>query len=155
MNQTFAPQRGVDFDDFIGTSYFEKSLKLTNPQMVPVFCPKNDKHDDDFIGIRVSGYADSDRGLRSTVKMIYPAKDFTAADLDRLFEKVETENGTVHYRAKSSVSFDEVYVRVCYKTPGKPNPEEDNIKWVSAIDGGEVFYLHGERRVYNPKDAEQ
>lgn len=151
MNENFIPQRGVDFDDFIGTTYFDKTLKMKNPQMVPVFCPKNANHDDDFIGIRVNGYADSDKGSVMVSKILYPAKQFTADDLKRLFTKTEGEDGTVHYSPKSNLSFDEVYIRVCYS---HDENKEDNIKWVSAIDGGEVVVLHGERRVYNPKDAE-
>ena len=154
MNPNYIPQRGVDFDDFQGMSYFAKSLKMSSPQLTPVFCGKNDKHDDDFIGISLSGYADSERGLIQTSRMIYPAKNFTQDDLTRLFDKVETKDGGVQYKPKSSLSLDEVFIRVCYKTPGKPNPEEDNMKWVVAVDGGEVFSLHGDRRVYVQKDAE-
>lgn len=154
MENNYIPQRGVDFDDFIGTSYFKKSLKMSSPQLTPVFCPKNGKHDDDFIGINLSGYADSDRGLIQTSRIIYPAKNFTAEDLERLFDKNEAKDGTVAYRAKANVSLDEVFIRVCYKTPGKPNPEEDNIKWVVAVDHGESFALHGERRVYAPKEKD-
>jgi len=155
MTANFIPERGIDFDDFIGTTYFEKSLKINAPQMIPVFCGKNDNHDDDFIGIRLSGYADTERGSIQTSRVLYPAKEFTKADLERLFDAVTTEDGKVHYHPKSSVSFDEVYIRVCYKTPGQPNPAVDNIKWVAAVDGGEAIVLHGDRRVYNPKDAEE
>ena len=152
MNPTFVPQRGVDFDDYIGTSYFEKTLKMLNPQMTPVFCAANENHSDDFIGIRLRGYADSEGGFIIKEKLLYPAKNFTEEDLKRLFDKVELEDGSTKYTAKTNLSLDEVYIRVCYS---KQEGKEDNIKWVSAIDGGEVFYLHGDRRVYNPKDAEQ
>lgn len=155
MVQDYIPQRGVDFDDFVGTSYFEKSLKMQNPQMVPVYCPANDKHDDDFIGIRLSGYAMSDGGLKLVQRIIYPAKNRTDADVKRLFDATTLEDGTVKYTPKSSVSFDELYVRVCYKTQGQPNPEVDNIKWVAGVDGGEMITLTGDRRVYQPKDAEE
>lgn len=154
MNKDYVPQRGVDFDDYIGTTYFEKSLKMSNPQLTPVYCKANGKHDDDFIGINLSGYADTDRGSVSTSRILFPAKNFTEADLSRLFSKVTGEDGTVQYRAKNNLSLDEVFIRVCYKTPGKPNPEKDNIKWVAAIDGGEMFSLSGDKRSYVPKDAE-
>lgn len=154
MDANYIPQRGVDFDDFIGTSYFAKSLKMRDPQMRPVFCPANDKHDDDFIGISLRGYADGEAGAVLKERIIYPAKNFTKDDLSRLFNKVELENGDVKYVPADNLSFDEVYVRVCYKTPGKPNPDKDNIKWVAAVDGGEAVVLHGERRVYTQKDAE-
>lgn len=152
MEQNYIPQRGVDFDDYIGTSYFEKSLKMQAPQMIPVFCPANESHEDDFIGIRLSGYADSDKGLVQVTKMLYPAKNFTKEDLAKLFNEVKLEDGTKRYTPKSNGSFDEVYIRVCYS---KQEGKEDNIKWVAAVDGGEAVVLHGERRVYQPKDAEE
>ena len=154
MDQNYIPVRGYDFDDFIGTSYFEKSLKMRNPQMSPVFCGANDKHDDDFIGIRLSGYANTEAGMKQTSRILYPAKNFTSEDLARLFDKVEGEGGVVRYAPKANLTFDEVFVRVCYKAPGKPNPDEDNLKWVVAIDGGEQVALHGDRRKYVAKDAE-
>ena len=84
--------------------------------------------------------------------IMYPARNFTEKDVEKLFDAVEAEDGTVSYRLKGNVSLDEVYIRVCYaQTEGK----EDTIKWVAAVDGGEVFTLSGDRRVYNPKDAEQ
>ena len=144
----YIPQRGVDFDDFIGTSYLKKSLKMSAPQLVPVYCPANDKHSDAFIGVRVQGYADSDQGMKQISRIMFPTRNFTEEDLNRLFVKTELEDGTVRYSAAENFSFDEVYVRVCYKTPGKPNPDEDNLKWVAAIDGGEVIALHGDKRRY-------
>lgn len=155
MNDNYIPQRGVDFDDFIGSIYFENQKGLENVQFTPVFCPANANHDDDFIGIRYSGYATKAKG-KDAGKLIqgiaYPAKNFSSEDLTRLFDKVEAEDGAVSYRPKSSISFDEVYVRVCYaQSEGK----EDTIKWVAAVDGGEVIALHGDRRRYTPKDAEQ
>lgn len=151
MDTNYIPQRGVDFDDFIGSMYFADQKGLENVQFTPVFCPANEHHDDDFIGIRYSGY-----DTRKTGKLVqgiaYPAKNFTAEDLNKLFNKVELEDGSVRYVPKSTGGFDEVYIRVCYsKTEGK----EDNIKWVAAVDSGEMIALTGERRVYNPKDAEQ
>jgi len=155
MDQNYVPQRGIDFDDFIGTSYFNKSLKMSEPQMHPVFCGKNENHTDDFIGISLTGYANSDAGYVRKDRIIYPAKNFTAEDMKRIFDKVELENGEVKYVPAKNLSLDEVYIRVCYKTPGKPDPEKDTMKWVAAVDGGEAIVLHGERRVYQPKDAEQ
>jgi len=150
MNANGIPERGIDFDDFIGSMYFSDQKGLENVQFTPVYCPANEKHDDDFVGIRYSGY-----DTRKTGKLIqgiaYPAKNFTAEDIERLFTKVELENGEVKYVPKSSASLDEVYVRVCYS---KQEGKEDNIKWVAAVDGGEVLVLHGDRRTYNPKDAE-
>ena len=151
MNQTFVPQRGVDFDDFIGSMYFADQKGLENVQFTPVFCPANENHDDDFVGIRYSGY-DTKKTGKLVQGIMYPAKNFTEEDLERLFTKTDLKDGSVKYTAKTNLSLDEVYIRVCYS---KQEGKEDNIKWVSAIDGGEVFYLHGERRVYNPKDAEQ
>ena len=154
MNENFMPQRGVDFDDFIGTLYFKNQIGLENVQMIPVFCPANEKHDDDFVGIRVQGYATKAERREDVGKLVskilYPAKTFTEEDLKRLFDKIETEDGNVHYSPKSSVSFDEVYIRVCYSKSDK----EDNLKWVAAVDGGEVIALHGDRRKYVAKDAE-
>lgn len=154
MNQNYVPQRGVDFDDFIGSIYFEAQKGLENVQFKPVFCPANTKHDDDFIGISYSGYATKATG-KDAGKLVqgiaYPAKNFTDADLERLFDKIEAKDGSVQYRAKSNLSFDEVYIRVCYS---KDEGKEDNIKWVAAVDGGEVFHLSGDRRVYVQKDAE-
>lgn len=157
METTFIPQRGVDFDDFIGSIYFNDEKGLVNVSFLPVFCPANEKHSDDFVGISYQGYttkAVPEKGIKRGIwisGIMYPAKNFTKEDIDRLFDKVEAEDGTVQYRAKSSLAFDEVYIRVCYS---KQEGKEDNIKWVSAIDGGEVFVLHGDRRVYSPKDAE-
>jgi hypothetical protein len=156
METMYIPQRGVDFDDFIGSVYFKEQKGLENVQLNPVFCPANDRHDDDFIGIQYSGYAVNAEKKEDRGKLIqgiaYPAKDFTTEDLNRLFDEVEDQNGGKHYRAKSSVKFDEIYIRVCYsQKEGKP----DTIKWVAAIDGGEAVVLHGDRRTYNPKDAEQ
>jgi len=155
METNYIPQRGVDFDDFIGTVYFAAQKGLENVQFNPVFCPANDNHDDDFIGIGYSGYATNATKREDMGKLVqgiaYPAKNFTKEDLERLFDKVETENGEVHYRAKSSVKFDEVYIRVCYS---QKEGKEDTIKWVAAVDGGEAIVLHGDRRVYQPKDAE-
>ena len=159
METNYIPQRGVDFDDFVGLyggeGYFHKALGLYNPEMRPIFCNANDKHSDDFIGISLTGFAKSNLGAVKVEKIIYPAKNFTADDLDRLFDKVELENGEAKYRAKSDLVFDEVYIRVCYKTPGKPCPEKDTMKWVAVVDGGEAIVLHGDRRVYQPKDAEE
>ena len=156
MNQNYIPQRGVDFDDFIGTLYFANQKGLENVQFTPVYCPANDKHDDDFIGIRYSGYATNAAKREDMGKLVqgiaYPARNFTEKDVEKMFDKVEGENGVVIYRPKANVTFDEVYVRVCYaQTEGK----EDSIKWVAAVDGGEVITLSGDRRTYNPKDAEQ
>ena len=151
MNQTFVPQRGADFDDYIGSMYFADQKGLENVQFTPVFCHANENHDDDFVGIRYSGY-DTKKTGKLFQGIMYPAKNFTKEDLERLFTKTDLEDGSVKYTAKTNLSLDEVYIRVCYS---KQEGKEDNIKWVSAIDGGEVFYLHGERRVYNPKDAEQ
>jgi len=154
-NENYIPQRGVDFDDFIGSMYLANQKGLENVQLVPVFCPANDKHDDDFIGIRYQGYATNADKKEDVGKLVsdimYPSKNYTKEDLERLFDKVEAEDGTIRYTPKSSVSFDEVYIRVCYS---KKEGKKDNIKWVSAIDGGEVFTLSGDRRAYNPKDAE-
>jgi len=150
MDNNYIPQRGVDFDDYIGSMYFADQKGLENVQFTPVFCPANENHDDDFIGIRYSGY-DTKKTGKLVQGIAYPAKNFTDADLNKLFDKVETEDGEVHYSPKSSVSLDEVYIRVCYsKTEGK----EDNIKWVAGVDGGEMITLSGDRRVYQPKDAE-
>jgi len=150
MDNNYIPQRGVDFDDYIGSMYFADRKGLENVQFTPVFCPANENHDDDFIGIRYSGY-DTKKTGKLVQGIAYPAKNFTDADLNKLFDKVETEDGEVHYSPKSSVSLDEVYIRVCYsKTEGK----EDNIKWVAGVDGGEMITLSGDRRVYQPKDAE-
>ena len=139
----------------MGSLYFKSEKKIENVQLSPVFCPKNDNHDDDFIGIHYQGY--QTRGNGKLVEgIMYPAKNFTAEDKERLFDKIDTKEGTV-YRAKSNLSLDEVFIRVCYKTPGTPNPDKDNIKWVAAVDGGEVFALHGDRRKYvvkETKDAE-
>lgn len=156
MERNYIPQRGVDFDDFIGTTYFENHIGLERPQMVPVFCPKNGNHDDDFIGIRVSGYATKAKNEEDMGKLVqlivYPTKEATEADIDRLFKKVEAEDGTVKYLPKESASsLDEVYIRVCYS---KEEGKADNLKWVAAVNGGELFHLSGERRVYQPKDAE-
>ena len=151
------PQRGVDFDDFIGTVYLEDELGLDNVQMIPVYCPANDNHDDDFIGIRYQGYSKKavpEKNIKRgqlISNIMYPAKDFTEEDVLRLFDKVETEEGSVHYSPKSSVCFDEVYIRVCYS---KDPEKADNIKWVAAVDGGEAIVLHGDRRVFISKDAE-
>jgi len=153
MDNNVIPQRGVHFDDFIGTMYLKDQKGLENVQLTPVFCGANDKHDDDFVGIRYSGY-DTVKTGKLQEGIMYPAKNFTAKDLDRLFTKVEAEDGTIQYRPKASLSLDEVYIRVCYKTPGKSDPDKDNLKWVAAIDGGEVFALSGEKRTYVPKDAE-
>lgn len=150
MNSNYVPQRGVDFDDFIGSMYFQSHLGLENPQMTPVFCPANEKHDDDFIGIRVTGYATKVDG-KLVELIVYPTKNFTPEDLDRLFDKRELEDGSVKYSPKSSASsLEEVYIRVCYGKDGK----KDNYKWVAAVNGGELFHLSGEKRTYVPKDAE-
>ena len=154
MDNNYIPVRGYDFDDFVGSTYFDKSLKMRDPQMRFVFCKANKKHDDDYIGISLRGYADTEAGSMLKDKPIYPAKNFTKEDMDRIFEKVELEDGTVNYVQRKDLSIDEVFIRVCYKTPGKPNPEKDNIKWVAAVDGGEAVVLHGDRRVYTQKDAE-
>jgi hypothetical protein len=156
MNENYVPQRGVDFDDFIGTTYFAEQKGLENINFNPVFCGKNENHDDDFIGIGYAGYATraekrEDRG-KYVEGIMYPSKHFTKEDLDRLFDKVELENGEVRYRAKNTVKFDQVYIRVCYS---QREGKADTIKWVSAVDGGEVIVLHGDRRTYQPKDAEQ
>ena len=155
MNQNYIPQRGVDFDDFIGTIFFSEQKGLENVQFTPVYCPANDKHDDDFIGIRYSGYATKAKG-KDAGKLVqgiaYPAKQFTAEDVAKLFDKIEGEGGVVAYRPKSTVTFDEVYIRVCY---AQDADKEDNIKWVAGVDGGEVITLHGDRRRYTPRDAEQ
>ena len=149
MNQNYIPQRGVDFDDFIGSIYLRNRMGLESPQFTPVFCPANANHDDDFIGIRISGYATKEDG-KLVQEIAYPAKNFTKDDLDKLFNKVETEDG-VKYTVKSSASaLDEVYIRVCYGKDGK----KDNLKWVAAVSGGEVFHLSGDRRTYQPKDGE-
>lgn len=149
MDQNYIPQRGVDFDDFIGSIYLRSKLGLEAPQFTPVFCPANENHDDDFIGIRISGYATKTDG-KLVEKIAYPSKNFTKEDLDKLFNKVETEDG-VRYTVKSSVSsLDEVYLRVCYGKDGK----KDNFKWVAGVANGELFHLSGDRRVYQPKDAE-
>lgn len=150
MNNNYIPQRGVDFDDFIGSIYFKDQKGLENVQFKPVFCPANGKHDDDFIGLSYSGY-DTIKTGKLIQGIAYPSKNFTKDDLDRLFDKIEGKDGSVQYRAKSDLSFDEVYIRVCYS---KEEGKEDNIKWVAAVDGGEVFSLHGDRRVYVQKDAE-
>jgi len=155
METNYIPQRGVDFDDFIGSVYFAAQKGLENVQFKPVFCPANDKHDDDFIGISYSGYATKAEDRKDMGKLVqgiaYPAKAATKEDIERLFDKIDLENGETAYRAKASVSLDEVYIRVCYaQSEGKA----DTIKWVAAVDGGEAIVLHGERRVYNPKDAE-
>lgn len=149
MNENYIPQRGVDFDDFIGSMYFKNEKGLENVQFTPVFCGANANHDDDFIGLRYSGY-DTVKTGKLVQGIAYPAKNFTKEDLERLFDKVETEEGSV-YRPKTNLSLDEVYIRVCYS---KDADKEDNIKWVAAVDGGEVFALHGDRRKYVVKDAE-
>ena len=155
MNQNYIPQRGVDFDDYMGSIFFAEQKGLDNAKFTPVFCPANDKHDDDFIGIRYSGYATKAKGKEAgklVQGIMYPARECAEKDIDRLFDKVEDENGNVQYRPKSSVTFDEVYIRVCYaQTEGK----EDSIKWVVAVDGGEAITLSGDRRRYTPRDAEQ
>lgn len=153
METNYIPQRGVDFDDFIGSIYFENQKGLVNATFTPVFCPANDKHNDDFIGVRYQGYATKASG-KDAGKLIqgiaYPARECTEADVNALFDKVETETGIV-YRPKSDLALDELYIRVCYsQTPDK----EDNIKWVAAVSGGEVITLHGDRRRYQPADAE-
>lgn len=150
MNQNYIPQRGVDFDDFIGSLFFKAEKGMDNVQFTPVFCGANGKHDDDFIGIRYQGYQTKGNG-KLVQGIMYPSKNFTKEDLERLFVKTETEDGSVVYRAKSNLTLDEVYIRVCYS---HDEEKEDNIKWVAAVDGGEVFALHGDRRVYTPKDAE-
>lgn len=158
MNANNIPERGIDFDDFIGTMYLEDEKGLENVQMIPVFCPANEKHDDDFVGIRYQGYSTKEVPSKKVRRgqlisgIIYPAKNFTAEDLERLFVKVEMEDGTVHYSPNPAVSFDEVYIRVCYS---KSEDKEDTLKWVAAVDGGEAVVLHGDRRAYNPKDAEE
>lgn len=154
MEQTnYIPQRGIDFDDFIGSKYFEAEKQIDNLQLNPVFCGANENHSDDFIGIAYKGY--QTRGNGKLIEgIMYPSKNFTQEDLDRLFDKVSLEDGTVKYVPSKNLSLNQVYIRVCYKTPGKPNPATDTIKWVAAVDGGEVFALHGDRRRYQPKNAE-
>lgn len=142
--------RGIDFDDFVGSSYFEKSLKMSAPQLLPVFCPANSEHDDDFIGIVLSGYADSEQGLKQTSRMLFPAKQATAEDIADLFDKVELEDGSVKLVAKP-IAIDEIFIRVCYKVSGEPNPELDSIKWVSFVRDGELVTLSGDKRVYKAK----
>lgn len=151
MNQNYVPQRGVDFDDFIGSLFLKEHYGLTSPQFTPVFCPANANHDDDFIGIRISGYATKGDG-KLVEKIAYPSKNFTKEDVERIFDKTVLEDGTVRYSPKNVMSaLDELYIRVCYS---KEEGKEDNLKWVAGIAGGEVFRLSGERRVYQPKDAE-
>lgn len=149
MTTNNIPERGIDFDDFIGSMYFKDQMGLENVQFTPVFCPANSNHDDDFIGVRYQGY-DTKKTGKLIQGIAYPAKNFTAEDKERLFDKVETEEGPV-YRTKANLSLDEVYIRVCYS---KKEGKSDNIKWVAAVDGGEVFALHGDRRKYVEKDAE-
>ena len=143
MEANYIPQRGIDFDDFIASIYLSNTYGLENVQFVPRLCLANDNHEDDFIGIFYSGY-DTKKTGKLVQGIMFPTKTFTPDDLNRLFDKVETEEGIV-YRPKSDLTLDEVYVRVCYsKTEGKA----DTIKWVSAVDGGELFSLHGEKRIY-------
>jgi len=155
MNENYIPQRGVDFDDFIGSEYFDAQKGLANVKFTPVFCPANENHSDDFIGIRYTGYATNairreDRG-KLMDGIMYPAKNFTKEDMERLFDDVKQADGTVKKVCKRDISLDEVYIRVCYS---KKEGKADNIKWVAAVEGGEVLALHGERRVYQPTDAE-
>jgi hypothetical protein len=180
MKENTLPQRGVDFDDYVGSMYFASDrFGLTNVQLKPVFCPANDNHDDDFVGIQYSGYrtepfidADgvSHKGDGLLIQGIaYPAKNFVDGDLDRLFDTTELQNGDVKHTAKSSISFDEFYVRACYPQEGSKRVERikseakrvlslgelDNLKWVAAMEGGEAIVLHGDVRKYNVKDAEE
>lgn len=179
MNENYIPQRGVDFDDYAGTLYFaSKRFGISNVQLNPLFCGKNGKHDDDFIGISYSGYRDGAfvdvNGKEHKADglliqgIMYPAKNFTAEDLSRMFDKVELEDGEVKYTPKSNIRFDEVFIRVCYaieeservrkiKAEAKHTlsiGELDNLKWVAGVDGGEVVALHGDRRKFAVKDAE-
>jgi len=143
---TYVPQRGIDFDDFIGTNYFAKRLGLENVQFRPVLVKANDKHED-FIGIGWSGYDTVGDGIYKS-GLMFPTKNFTEADVKRLFNKVETEEGVV-YQPKADLAIDQVYIRVCYSR----EPEKaDTIKWVSAVEGGELFTLSGEKRVYVPAE---
>lgn len=143
--------RGYDFDDFIGSSYFEKSLKMSAPQLTPVYCKANAEHDDDFVGIVVSGYADSDQGEKQVSRMMFPTKLATKEDLNELFDEVPLQDGTTKLVAKQ-VALDEIFIRVCYKTPGEPNPEVDSIKWVSFVKDGELCSLNGAKREYKKKN---
>lgn len=143
--------RGIDFDDFVGSSYFEKSLKMSAPQLTPVFCKANSEHEDDFVGIVLSGYADSEQGLKQTSRMLFPTKLATDADIDELFDKVALEDGSVKLVAKP-VALDEIFIRVSYRTPGCPDPENDSIKWVSYVKDGELCGLHGKKREYKQKN---
>ena len=157
------PERGVDYDDFKGFIYLEDEKGLSNVQIAPRFCPANENHGDDFIGLAYGGYSTKDipeSGIKRgqyVDDIMYPTRNFTEADLNALFNKVELETGDVKYTPKTDILFSELFVRVCYKTPNKPNPKEDTIKWAGFTDGntGELFTLSGPRRQFKKKDAEQ
>ena len=156
MAEKYVPTRGFDFDDFVGTSYFEKSMKIKSPALVPVFSGANDKHEEDLVCFRLTGYAETEQGLKQTERMIFPVRKATDEDINGLFKTIELEDGNKRLVANDTSSLAEVYIRVCYKTPGTPNPDEDNLKWVVAVNSnGESVILHGDKIVYKPAtDAE-
>lgn len=150
--------KGVHYDFIEAGTFLEENedLCIKNPQFAFVYCAPNEKHDDAYIGIRVTGYR---KGIEVT-KMMHAGRNFTEKDLNTIFKVTEDSEGRKHYTAKVYPSV--VYGSVSYADKDLnlyDTPDDWTFKWGSAIligkdDEETVITLSGDPRVYNPKDAE-
>lgn len=157
----------IDVDAFLASAEEEARERklenasdacIMNPQFRFVMVPKSDTNDSDLICVSATGF--TLRGKQKSI-LLFPTREFTDEDVKAIFKVETAEDGTKRYVPK--VIPTKVYGTVSYADHNLDFHESANdwtYKWMSAVqvlenESQDIIVLHGDKRTWNSKDAEQ